>query len=220
MVVMENDQRGQDEAQRRSHVASVSAAPGQLELVRAFVNTLDIEAGTDELASPAAVDRWLRARGLITAEQGGARREVSAQAAVDADLRDAITVREGLRAVLRAHVDPANASGGSGSRPGTVTRLGDITARLPARLALADDGRLTMVPATSGVKGGLAGILLIASEAAIAGSWARLKVCSADDCQWAFYDRSPTRNGCWCSMAVCGSRAKSRNYRRRVADRH
>ncbi|HEX9030508.1 MAG TPA: CGNR zinc finger domain-containing protein [Streptosporangiaceae bacterium] len=42
---------------------------------------------------------------------------------------------------------------------------------------------------------------------------------SADDCHWAFYDRSPTSSGCWCSMAVCGSRAKSRAYRRRAASR-
>ncbi|HEX9031302.1 MAG TPA: CGNR zinc finger domain-containing protein [Streptosporangiaceae bacterium] len=38
-------------------------------------------------------------------------------------------------------------------------------------------------------------------------------------CHWAFYDRSPTSSGCWCSMAVCGSRAKSRAYRRRAASR-
>ena len=62
-------------------------------------------------------------------------------------------------------------------------------------------------------------ILLIAGEAATTGTWDRLKVCSAADCQWAFYDRSPTRTGCWCSMRVCGSRAKSRAYRRRAGGR-
>ncbi|MGA8461029.1 MAG: CGNR zinc finger domain-containing protein, partial [Streptosporangiaceae bacterium] len=65
----------------------------------------------------------------------------------------------------------------------------------------------------------LARILLIAGEAATTGTWSRLKVCSAADCQWAFYDRSPTRTGCWCSMRVCGSRAKSRAYRRRAGGR-
>ncbi|MFE7121750.1 CGNR zinc finger domain-containing protein, partial [Streptomyces sp. NPDC057654] len=32
-------------------------------------------------------------------------------------------------------------------------------------------------------------------------------------CQWVFYDRSPAGRGRWCSMAVCGSRAKMRAYR-------
>jgi predicted RNA-binding Zn ribbon-like protein len=57
------------------------------------------------------------------------------------------------------------------------------------------------------------------AEAATARTWPRLKVCSADDCQWAFYDRSPTRSGCWCSMQICGSRAKSRAYRNRASRR-
>jgi predicted RNA-binding Zn ribbon-like protein len=59
--------------------------------------------------------------------------------------------------------------------------------------------------------------LLIAAEAATLGTWTRLKACSADDCQWAFYDRSPARTGCWCRMQICGARSKSRAYRRRAA---
>jgi predicted RNA-binding Zn ribbon-like protein len=65
-------------------------------------------------------------------------------------------------------------------------------------------------------QGGLARLLLIAAAAAGNGTWTRLKACAADDCQWAFYDRSPTRNGRWCTMSICGSRAKSRAYRRRA----
>ena len=33
------------------------------------------------------------------------------------------------------------------------------------------------------------------------GTWERLKVCPADDCQWAFYDESKNRSGTWCDMA-------------------
>ena len=78
-------------------------------------------------------------------------------------------------------------------------------------------GGIGLVAADSGADGGLTRLLLIAAEAETLGTWARLKVCSAADCQWAFYDRSPTRNGCWCSMQICGSRAKSRAYRSRSA---
>jgi predicted RNA-binding Zn ribbon-like protein len=47
------------------------------------------------------------------------------------------------------------------------------------------------------------------------GRWDRLKICPADDCRWAFYDRSKNRFRHWCSMAECGVRAKSRAFRAR-----
>jgi predicted RNA-binding Zn ribbon-like protein len=177
---------------------SIGAAPGQLELVRAFVNTLDIEAGTDDLAERAGLRRWLAATGLPSPG------EVTA-----ADLREAIVVREALRAVLRAHVTGTVETAG-------LAGLRDVAGRLPIRLAIADDGSPAAVPDGTSVAASLSAILLIAAEAAATGTWQRLKACGADDCQWAFYDRSPTRSGCWCSMAVCGSRAKSRSYRRRA----
>ncbi len=180
--------------------APAGLAPGELEIVLAFVNTLDIEAGTDELDRPAGLADWLRARDLPGGDQ----------AATEADLRAAVAMREALRIVLSAHVPHSGttmdqAAGG----------LGEIAARLPTKLAITGDGQVSVIPAGSGAPAGLAGLLLIAARAATAGTWARLKVCRADDCQWAFYDRSPTKTGCWCSMAVCGSRAKSRSYRGR-----
>jgi predicted RNA-binding Zn ribbon-like protein len=61
--------------------------------------------------------------------------------------------------------------------------------------------------------------LLFAQVAtAVAGAgkdWMRLKACAADSCRWLYYDRSPAGRGRWCSMAVCGSRAKMRAYRAR-----
>jgi predicted RNA-binding Zn ribbon-like protein len=47
------------------------------------------------------------------------------------------------------------------------------------------------------------------------GSWARLKACPRDVCQWAFYDRSPANRATWCSMQVCGNRIKASTYYRR-----
>jgi hypothetical protein len=34
------------------------AAPGELELVRAYVNTVELESGDDELETPAGLFRW------------------------------------------------------------------------------------------------------------------------------------------------------------------
>ncbi len=203
----------------------IGPAPGRLELVRAFVNTLDIEAGTDELSSPAALISWLADRDLAgpaelpgpASQPAGAPGGVPSAArprsglATDDDARQAVALREALREVLQAHVT---------DQPPPAAPLGDlrsVAAGLAARLDVGDDGVPRPVPAGDGPSAGLAELLLIAAEAATAGTWPRLKVCSADDCRWAFYDRSPTRSGCWCSMAGCGARAKSRAYRQRAA---
>ena len=52
------------------------------------------------------------------------------------------------------------------------------------------------------------------------GTWGRLKACR--NCRWAIYDYSPPRKATWCSMQLCGNRAKTRAYRsrRKVHDRH
>jgi len=54
-------------------------------------------------------------------------------------------------------------------------------------------------------------------EAATAGTWSRLKCCPGRRCGWAFYDRSASSRSRWCSMQVCGARAKMRAYRDRQA---
>jgi predicted RNA-binding Zn ribbon-like protein len=178
----------------------IGQAPGALATVQAFVNTRDIEQATDELTSPAALSAWLHTAGL--GEPG--------PASSQRDLDLAIRLREALRGVLRAHA-------GHGTATSAAAELTKIAGSLPARIEVDPDGQIRPGPAGEGARAALARLLLIAAEAGPAGTWARLKACTADDCQWAFYDRSPTRNGCWCSMQICGSRAKSRAYRRRAA---
>jgi predicted RNA-binding Zn ribbon-like protein len=219
----------------------IGAAPGELEIVQRFVNTLDIEAGTDELDSPAALTTWLERHGLGASQgrrtspppaAGQAPGDAPDVAATAADLRRAVALREALRAVLRSHVPAmadgaapgavtrgAGGTGGAGGAGGAGRELPGIAAALRTRLEVSDDGRVAVVPAGSGAAAALARILLIVAEAGGNGTWSRLKACSAADCQWAFYDRSPTRTGCWCSMRVCGSRSKSRAYRDRAAAR-
>jgi predicted RNA-binding Zn ribbon-like protein len=205
----------------------IGAAPGELEIVQRFVNTLDVEAGTDELDSPAALAAWLERHGLFaglgrSASPGPGAEQAPRAAVTAADLRRAVALREALRAVLRSHV-PAAAGGvltGAVAGGGGAGReLPVIAAALRTRLEVSDDGRVAVAPAGSGASAVLARILLIVAEAGSNGTWSRLKACSAADCQWAFYDRSPTRTGCWCSMRVCGSRSKSRAYRGRASAR-
>ncbi|WP_085369346.1 CGNR zinc finger domain-containing protein [Leifsonia sp. NCR5] len=52
----------------------------------------------------------------------------------------------------------------------------------------------------------------------IQGRLERVKLCGADDCRWAFYDKSRNGSRTWCSMGVCGNRQKARTYRSKATD--
>ena len=88
-------------------------APGELALIRAFVNTRDVEEGTDELTDAAALARWLAGHGLM--EKGAAARP--------GHVRRARALREALReAAARQQRRPAGPAGGGrrcGCRRGT-----------------------------------------------------------------------------------------------------
>lgn len=58
-------------------------------------------------------------------------------------------------------------------------------------------------------------VFAAASRLAVRGQWERVKICPADDCRWAFYDRSRNHSRTWCSMQVCGNREKARSWRGR-----
>jgi predicted RNA-binding Zn ribbon-like protein len=175
-------------------------APGELERVRAFVNTIDLEEGTEELAGPQELADWLVKHDLSPAGLN----------ATDADLEHAVGLREAFRAVLLAH------NGGTGFVHGTaVQALNEAAARSNVRLRFDKTGTGTLKPGADGVDGALGRLLAIADLSAGDGTWARLKACRDDTCQWAFYDHTKNRSGAWCNMAVCGNRAKARAYRER-----
>jgi predicted RNA-binding Zn ribbon-like protein len=177
---------------------AVNPAPGDLELVRSFVNTWDAESDAEALTSAAALRTWLAGHELL----GDGDRVVSA------DVRHAIQVREAIRALLLANagidVDPG---------AGEVLDAAARRARLSVRFD--DEGRVRTEPAAGGVAGALGRILGLVAAAQDDDTWPRLKACLADDCQWAFYDRSRNRSAVWCDMKVCGNRRKVRSYRER-----
>ncbi|MCL7429522.1 CGNR zinc finger domain-containing protein [Streptomyces sp. NPDC052415] len=160
-----------------------SPAPGGLELVQSLVNTLDLESGADALDTPEG-----RARLGLSEDEVPAAREL----------------RESLRAVLLAH---------AGHPPHReVTPLTDLLSRAPLRLTVdAGDGSATLTPPDA--RSLVSRVAAAVAESLVAGTWARLKACEATDCHWAYYDRSPAGRGRWCSMQVCGARAKMRRYR-------
>ncbi|MER7398162.1 CGNR zinc finger domain-containing protein [Streptomyces sp. NPDC000151] len=176
------------------------SAPPSLALVQDLANTLDIESGQDALAAPGGLAAFLREHGLPPAPAG--KREVAAVQ----------RLREALRAACLAHT-------GHDLPEETARELGALLAAAP--LTLTVDGRgeaaLGPAPGLTGVAALTARIAAGIATAAADGSWRRLKACEAHDCEWVYYDRSPAGRSRWCSMALCGSRAKMRTYRARKA---
>ncbi|HXV35177.1 MAG TPA: CGNR zinc finger domain-containing protein [Gaiellaceae bacterium] len=174
-------------------------APGKLELVRLFVNTADLEDGTDALAAPAALAGWLEQHGIA-----------HGASATDADVAAARELREAIRGLLLEN----NGVRAREESAATLTRTAE-RARLALRFEAAGEARLE--PAAPGVVGALGRLVAIAATAMTDGTWSRLKACQADPCGWAFYDHARNHSRRWCSMAVCGNRTKARSYRRRHA---
>ena len=180
-------------------------APGDLAVVQAFINShydLERNHGAELLASPAEMGRWLRGHGLL--ERGAA--------PGDSDLARVIDLREALRGLAGANGTPA--------KPGNALASLNRAARgSPVELRF-DSPRPSFALAEGGGVSASIGLLLgITARAMIDGSWSRLKVCPGEDCGWAFYDHSRNQTGRWCSMSVCGGRAKARAHYRRIRER-
>jgi predicted RNA-binding Zn ribbon-like protein len=174
-------------------------APGRLEQVRLFVNTIDREPGIERLPDAASLGAWLAEHGLADANPRP----------TAADLRRAKELREALRQTLLAHNE------GEGAPADAVAVL-DTTARR-ARVRLRFDERAVgrLEPEAKGVDAALGRLLAIVHAAMADGTWARLKACRAHTCEWAFYDQTRNHSRAWCDMQVCGNRAKARAYRQR-----
>ena len=162
------------------HPGGREPAPGRLELVQAFVNTVDREHGPDLLGKQELWDRWLAHRGL---------------SGEGVNRMTALNFREALRTLLWAN-------NGGPADDGAVALVDRAAGRLEARVE----------PARFEAPDLLAEIAGVAFMAMADGTWKRLKACPGDRCGWAFYDRSRNSRATWCSMDVCGGRAKARAY--------
>ena len=172
-------------------------APGPLDLVLDFLNSADLEGGTDALSDAAGVRRWLGERGLDPGEVDGA-----------GALR-ARALREALRGL-------ALANNGGHAYPVDLATLNRAAVECGLRPRFAAGGA-RLEPAAGGLDGSLGRVVAAVYEAMAAGEWERLKACGRDSCRWAFFDASRNRSRTWCSMATCGNRAKAQRFRARSA---
>jgi hypothetical protein len=168
----------------------VEPAPGRLELVRQFANTVDTEHGREMLSSPERLGVVLGDLGLLAGDARVTR----------ADLDRALDLRDAIRALALAN----------NGVPTDVELRSELMVRVTSDTAALE-------PAKRDVAGALAELVGIVYTAMADGTWSRLKACRREVCQWLFYDRSRNRSAVWCRMAVCGNRTKTKTYRARRA---
>ena len=172
----------------------LTAAPGRLSLVQAFINTADREAGTDALASPQSLIDWLVDQRLMPPGT-----ELD-----EADRQRVLAVREAWRSLL-----------GDSPTSEAVETLNAATEAALLRPRHDADGLIRLEPATDGADAALGRLLAIALRAQVDGRWQRFKACASPTCQATFYDRSNNRSARWCRPR-CGNRFSSRASKRRV----
>jgi predicted RNA-binding Zn ribbon-like protein len=176
-----------------------NAAPPPLRTVQELVNTLDREHGRELLPNAQALADWLSAHGLPGAE-----------AVTSVAFERTLLLRDALRALLVGN------AGGSIDRAALKT-LNELAEEAGVRLRFGAAGRSELAVGSSGVSAAHGHIFVLVHEAAVAGTWQRLKACR--QCRWAFYDHSRNRSAAWCSMQICGNRSKTKAYRARQQQR-
>lgn len=123
-----------------------------------------------------------------------------AERGLEAEHDRALELREALRRLVQAN-------GGAPVDPAAIEIVNRSAGRLSVRLGSGAR------PEVANGGDELDGIVATALGAMLDGSWERLKACR--NCRWSFFDYSPNRSATWCSMQICGNRAKTRAYRRR-----
>lgn len=173
-------------------------APGALDLIRSFENTLNLPNGPDEIGSVDRAGDWCLSHGLPPVADGS-------------ELRRLLEFREALREVLYAN----NGEGDAAAAWDAVRPYAGS-----ARFSLEVDSRrsLALRPANPKSEGAIAALLAIVYQALLDKTWSRLRACRKASCRFAYYDRTKNGSRSWCSMATCGNQEKA--ARRRLRERH
>jgi predicted RNA-binding Zn ribbon-like protein len=172
---------------------SVTSNRPHVDLLVDFTNSIDHEEETDDLSTRAGLATWLAEQGLT----GPRPRPTVEDLALARELRDALHV-----ALMGNHDD----------RP-DLAALSAVAGRLPLVLSATPTGP-GLRPVAGGVPGALAWILVAVNSAVADDTWRRIRICSSDECYWAFFDTTKNQSRAWCEWG-CGNKIKTRNYRAR-----
>jgi predicted RNA-binding Zn ribbon-like protein len=169
----------------------------EADLLVAFVNTRDLEEGMDSIDGPERLAEWIEG---TTGEY--------LPAPDEAGHARILALRESLRSLLRAN-------NGAEASEEDLTPLREAAERSRYRTVISADGQIALAPARSDLGGFEARLVLALERLQSHGAWPRLKACTDERCQWAFFDATRNRSRTWCSMEECGNREKTRRYRTR-----
>jgi predicted RNA-binding Zn ribbon-like protein len=173
-------------------------APGTLDLVRVFENTLNLENGPDELDSVSDAASWCREHGLPGISN-------------PKELERLRAFREALRDVLFAN-------NGEGDRRAAWEGLRPFASSASVGFSIDADCGMELKPTGLEGDGAIAELLAVVYDALRGGTWLRLRACRKGSCRFAYYDHTKNGSRAWCSMATCGNQAKAQ--RRRQRERH
>ncbi|WP_063804452.1 CGNR zinc finger domain-containing protein [Streptomyces roseifaciens] len=170
-----------------------------------FVNTLRdrFKGGRELLVGPGDLAEWF-------AEAGVTPQDVAVD---DALLREARELREAIDAGYRASVagEPFPEAA-AGTINVWLARLGEH----PSRLDVQDGAAVFRTDtAPSDARRALCRIAVDAATLLGSGDTrTRLRICDGHNCSGRFVDKSVGKRRRWCSMAICGNRAKAAQHRR------
>ena len=180
----------------QDRIATPIPAPGGLEAVQAFLDTIDVEAETDELRTPRDLADLLARQGLLP----------SATELSEGDLERARRVRRGLRSLLWAN------SGGEANAE-AVAGLDKAAVGARAQVRFDRDGSTRLEPVGRDFDEALGTLLAFVHEARCTGKWPSFKLCANGECRKSFFDFTKSRTGKWCTRR-CGERIRARAFRK------
>jgi predicted RNA-binding Zn ribbon-like protein len=177
-----------------------------------FCNTVAFwrtPAQKEYLASHAHLAVWARENGLLSVPAVARLRRQARRAPAEASavVARAIRFRQGLHAILTSDARPADWTAVNQE----VHRAGQAVVLRPGRPAATWE-----LPVATGLDLPLLAVAWAAAEL-LTTSTATVSVCpgdTGDNCGWLFSNPNGRRR--WCSMAICGNRAKARRH----AERH
>src|ERR1700704_4622731 len=149
-------------------MADRETATGDLGLIQAFVNTVDLQDGPEDLTDPNTLKAWLVANGLMD----------GAPAVEASDLKHAIALREAIRGVI-------GANSSFPIYPVDIATLNGAATASGLRMRFGADGKPRLEPAVSGVVGAIGRIVAALYSAMEEESWTRLKLGGSQTGRWA-----------------------------------
>jgi predicted RNA-binding Zn ribbon-like protein len=181
-----------------------------------FLNSVASPSGTpiEWLEGAADLLAWLEAAGRIDEAEARRLRRRWGAAAVDRATKEARVLREWYRGVVSRRL----AKGAAGVRAGDVVRLNTLLARDAAHPKIDRSRGRWRLRSARRFRDPRDLLVVVAESMAdllCEGDFKMVRRCDHPACTLWFYDRTKGHARRWCSMAVCGNRAKAALHRRR-----